>query len=231
MRAAVYHRYRRTIRGRRRGAGHPVPGPGEVLVRVAASVVSTSRRRDALGQALRGPAVRGTFRPRLRVLGSEFTGVVAAVGEGRRCGSASATRCGASPAPACAPTPSTSSCLRTASSSRCPRASTPSMPRRSSMRRRCRSSTTPRNSSRGRRSSSTAPRAPSAPRRSSSRCTGGPSSRRSAAPSAPPLVRELGAHEVLDYRAGDVVATLRAAGTNVRRRVRRVRQPRLPTRA
>lgn len=65
----------------------PVPGPGEVLIRVRASTVSAGdhrmRARDLpKGFGLIAFAVVGVFGPRKRILGMDFAGVVEAVGEG-----------------------------------------------------------------------------------------------------------------------------------------------------
>lgn len=64
----------------------PRPGPGEVLVEVHASSVTTADwrlRASAFpgGLWLPGRLVAGVFRPRHAVLGTEFSGRVAAVGE------------------------------------------------------------------------------------------------------------------------------------------------------
>lgn len=65
----------------------PVPKPGEVLVRVhATSVTAGDYRARSLdmppGFGLVGRLVFGVFAPRRRVLGTEFAGVVEAVGDG-----------------------------------------------------------------------------------------------------------------------------------------------------
>ena len=65
----------------------PAPGPGEVLVRIVATTVTSG---DARLRAFRVPAAfwlparlfMGTTKPRKTVLGSEFSGVVEAVGAG-----------------------------------------------------------------------------------------------------------------------------------------------------
>ncbi|WP_291299116.1 NAD(P)-dependent alcohol dehydrogenase [Elioraea sp.] len=65
----------------------PQPGPGEVLIRVEATTVSSADRRiRALdlpaGMALMGRLALGLRRPRRAVLGVELTGRIAAVGAG-----------------------------------------------------------------------------------------------------------------------------------------------------
>ncbi|MFB9643232.1 NAD(P)-dependent alcohol dehydrogenase [Agromyces lapidis] len=65
----------------------PEPGPGELLVRVRASTVSVADERMRSRRLPRGfsllvaPTV-GLFRPKVRVLGMDAAGVVAAVGSG-----------------------------------------------------------------------------------------------------------------------------------------------------
>jgi NADPH:quinone reductase-like Zn-dependent oxidoreductase len=63
----------------------PVPGPGDILIRMQATTVSSGDRRiRALdlppGMRLAGRLALGLRRPRRAVLGAELTGVVAAVG-------------------------------------------------------------------------------------------------------------------------------------------------------
>ena len=65
----------------------PLPGKGEVLIRVQATTVSSGDRRvRALdlppGMGLLGRLALGLRRPRRAVLGAELTGLVAAIGEG-----------------------------------------------------------------------------------------------------------------------------------------------------
>jgi NADPH:quinone reductase-like Zn-dependent oxidoreductase len=82
MRAAVYRRYGGPSVVAVEELDTPVPGPGQVLVRVAASVVSASDSAMRSGTPFAARLFAGPFRPRLRVLGSDFTGTVAAVGDG-----------------------------------------------------------------------------------------------------------------------------------------------------
>jgi len=81
MRAAVYRRYGGPPVVAVEELDTPVPGPGKVLVRVAASVVSTTDSAMRSGSPFAARLFAGPFRPRLRVLGSDFTGTVAAVGD------------------------------------------------------------------------------------------------------------------------------------------------------
>ncbi len=65
----------------------PRPKPGEILVRVEATTVSSGDRRiRALdlpaGMGLLGRLVLGLTKPRQPILGAELTGIVAAIGEG-----------------------------------------------------------------------------------------------------------------------------------------------------
>ena len=82
MRAAVYRRYGGPSVVTVENLDTPTPGPGEVLVRVAASVVSTSDVAMRSGTPFVARLYAGPFRPRLRVLGSEFSGTVSGIGEG-----------------------------------------------------------------------------------------------------------------------------------------------------
>jgi NADPH:quinone reductase-like Zn-dependent oxidoreductase len=82
MRAAVYRRYGDPSVVAVEDVDTPQPGAGEVLVRVTASVVSASDTAMRSGKPLAARLFAGPLRPRLRVLGSEFTGVVADLGEG-----------------------------------------------------------------------------------------------------------------------------------------------------
>lgn len=87
MRAAVVDRYGPPSVARVATVADPVPRRGEVLVRIAAASVNSgdARIRGARFPAGLGALARlglGMRRPRRRVLGTAFAGVVAAVGEG-----------------------------------------------------------------------------------------------------------------------------------------------------
>lgn len=82
MRAAVYRRYGGPSVIAVQNLDSPVPGPGEVLVRVTASVVSTTDVAMRSGKPFAARLFAGAFRPRMRILGSDFTGTIAAVGAG-----------------------------------------------------------------------------------------------------------------------------------------------------
>jgi NADPH:quinone reductase-like Zn-dependent oxidoreductase len=60
----------------------PVPGAGEILVRVEAATLSAADAALRSGSPLAARLFAGLLRPRVTVLGSEFAGVVAAVGSG-----------------------------------------------------------------------------------------------------------------------------------------------------
>ena len=85
MRAAVYRRFGGPEVVHVEEVAKPSPGPDDVLIRVQASTVSIadyrSRSRDLpKGLWFYGPLVLGAFRPRIRILGMDAAGVVAAVG-------------------------------------------------------------------------------------------------------------------------------------------------------
>ncbi len=82
MRAAVYHRFGTPAVVAVEDVDTPIPGPGEVLVHVASSVVSTTDVAMRSGKPFAARIFAGPFRPRLRVLGTEFSGVVAGTGDG-----------------------------------------------------------------------------------------------------------------------------------------------------
>ncbi len=85
MRAAVYDRFGGPEVVRLTKIAVPRPGPNDVLIRVVASTVSAAdhrmRARDLPpGIGLLAAPVVGLFRPRRRVLGMDFAGIVEAVG-------------------------------------------------------------------------------------------------------------------------------------------------------
>ena len=82
MRAAVYRRYGGASVVGVEQVDTPVPGAGEVLVRVTASVVSAADAAMRSGTSFAARLYAGPFRPRLRILGSEFSGTIAGVGDG-----------------------------------------------------------------------------------------------------------------------------------------------------
>lgn len=86
MRAAVYRTFGGPDVVRVEELPKPVPGGGEVLVRVHASTVSVGdyrmRTRDLpRGLEFFGPLTIGIFAPRKKILGMDFAGVIEAVGE------------------------------------------------------------------------------------------------------------------------------------------------------
>ena len=87
MRAVVYDRYGPPEVQRLEEVARPVPRDDEVLVKIFATTVNRldcatrdANRRSGLAIALISRAVFGIRRPRRRILGSEFSGVVEAVG-------------------------------------------------------------------------------------------------------------------------------------------------------
>jgi NADPH:quinone reductase-like Zn-dependent oxidoreductase len=87
MRAVVYDRYGPPEVQRLEDVAQPVPGNDEVLVKIFATTVNRldcatrdANRRSGVAIALISRAVFGIRRPRRRILGSEFSGVVEAVG-------------------------------------------------------------------------------------------------------------------------------------------------------
>ncbi|WP_055047585.1 NAD(P)-dependent alcohol dehydrogenase [Devosia sp. A16] len=87
MRAAVYRSFGGPEVVQVEELPKPVPGAGEVLVRVHASTVSVGdyrmRTRDLpRGLEFFGPLTIGIFAPRKKILGMDFAGVIEAVGEG-----------------------------------------------------------------------------------------------------------------------------------------------------
>lgn len=81
MRAAVYRQYGGPSVVAAEDVETPRPGAGEILVRVASSVVSTADTAMRSGTPFAARLFAGPFRPRLRVLGSDFTGVVESIGQ------------------------------------------------------------------------------------------------------------------------------------------------------
>lgn len=87
MKAIVYDSYGAADVVRMAEVAKPVPGPGEVLVRVHAATVTTAdwRLRAAAFPgvlAVAGRLMFGVFGPRKKVLGNEFSGVVEGLGGG-----------------------------------------------------------------------------------------------------------------------------------------------------
>jgi NADPH:quinone reductase-like Zn-dependent oxidoreductase len=85
MRAAVYDRFGGPEVVRLAEIAVPRPGPNDVLIRVVASTVSAAdhrmRARDLPpGIGLLAMPVVGLFRPRRRILGMDFAGIIEAVG-------------------------------------------------------------------------------------------------------------------------------------------------------
>src|SRR3954469_19863822 len=86
MKAIVQQRYGSAEELRLHDIDAPVPGPGEVLVRVKAAAVNARdwhiMRGDPYLARLMLPASFGPRRPRKAVRGSDFAGVVESVGAG-----------------------------------------------------------------------------------------------------------------------------------------------------
>ena len=89
MRAVVYHRYGPPEVLGLEEVERPVPGPDEVLIRIHAATVNRTdcatreaNRRSGLAAALLSRLVFGLRTPRQPILGSDFAGVVEAVGSG-----------------------------------------------------------------------------------------------------------------------------------------------------
>ena len=88
MKAAVYKQYGGPEVVQMEEIARPVPGKGEILVRIGAAGVTTAdwRLRAAafpgLISTVAGRLMFGVLRPRKRVLGSDFAGTIAEVGEG-----------------------------------------------------------------------------------------------------------------------------------------------------
>ncbi|QBR91025.1 quinone oxidoreductase family protein [Nocardioides euryhalodurans] len=81
MRAALRTRYGGPAVVHLADVPEPVPGKGELLVRVLATTVNRTDCAYRSGQPWINRAVCGWPRPRVHVLGSEYAGVVAGVGE------------------------------------------------------------------------------------------------------------------------------------------------------
>jgi NADPH:quinone reductase-like Zn-dependent oxidoreductase len=82
MRIAAYHRYGSPDVVGVEEREEPVPGPGEVRVRVHATSVGSSDAAGRAGSPWFARLAFGLRRPRNAVLGSDFAGVVDAVGPG-----------------------------------------------------------------------------------------------------------------------------------------------------
>ena len=82
MRIAAYHRYGPPDVVGVEEREEPVPGPGEVRVRVRAASVGSSDAAGRAGSPWFARLAFGLRRPRNAVLGSDFAGVVDAVGPG-----------------------------------------------------------------------------------------------------------------------------------------------------
>ncbi|QOK24047.1 zinc-binding dehydrogenase [Janibacter indicus] len=82
MRAATRSRYGGPDVLRHKTIPDPTPGPGELLVRVHATTVNRTDTAYRSGRPWINRLVCGWPRPRVTVLGSEYSGVVEALGEG-----------------------------------------------------------------------------------------------------------------------------------------------------
>ncbi|WP_404433911.1 NAD(P)-dependent alcohol dehydrogenase [Microbacterium lacus] len=82
MKAFVYDRYGGIDRLRLEDVPAPVPGKGEVLIEVHAVSLNLSDWEGLTGKPAYARLSGGLFRPRRRTLGSDIAGRVAAVGEG-----------------------------------------------------------------------------------------------------------------------------------------------------
>ncbi|MEV6926245.1 alcohol dehydrogenase catalytic domain-containing protein [Dactylosporangium sp. NPDC051485] len=84
MRAAIFTGYGPPEVLQVRQVPRPEPGPGQVLVRVYATTVTTAECLMRRGRPIWGRPVIGVLRPRrrTRVLGMELAGEIAAVGRG-----------------------------------------------------------------------------------------------------------------------------------------------------
>ena len=82
MRAAVYERYGAPDVVRVTSRERPVPGKGEVLVRVGAASITAPDVAARSGRPLFSRLFFGLTKPKLPVLGSDFAGAVAELGAG-----------------------------------------------------------------------------------------------------------------------------------------------------
>jgi NADPH:quinone reductase-like Zn-dependent oxidoreductase len=82
MKALVYRHYGSTDVLHLQEVDRPVPGPGEVLVRVHATTVNRTDNATVKGIPFFARLITGLFRPKQPIPGSEFAGEVEAVGEG-----------------------------------------------------------------------------------------------------------------------------------------------------
>lgn len=82
MRVALFERYGAPDVVRLAELPTPVPGPGEILVRVEATSVGAADHAARSGEPRVVRLFSGLRRPRIPVLGSEYAGAVAALGEG-----------------------------------------------------------------------------------------------------------------------------------------------------
>src|SRR5262252_2905844 len=82
MRAAVCDRYGPPDVVRIAEVATPAPAPGEVLVRVHASTVNRTDCGVRSGRPAIARLFYGLARPRAAILGNEFAGAVAAIGDG-----------------------------------------------------------------------------------------------------------------------------------------------------
>lgn len=82
MRAAVHDRYGPPEVLRIEEVTDPAPGPGELLVRVRRSTVNRTDTGFRAASPVIVRAFSGLWRPRRRILGNEFAGVVEGIGEG-----------------------------------------------------------------------------------------------------------------------------------------------------
>jgi len=82
MSAIVYDRYGGPEELRLARTARPVPGPGQVRVRIEASSVNALDRRMLRADPFLARFASGLLEPRLRVLGADVAGVIDAVGPG-----------------------------------------------------------------------------------------------------------------------------------------------------